>query len=826
MTPHADFATLLTEAIYSIKRSEGKTLAIIQDELGYALGRETGGSIFEYWRKGNLPKVLSELDRLCDLLRTRTSFDQAWFHQFVTAAGHPYPDACCQRLFPAAKDAVPATLLIRAPVADFTGRDAERIALAAALRQPAPTGRCLAIRGMGGLGKTELAHVVAHDVADHFPDGIVALSLRGMSAAPLTPIQALHAVLRPFVGELVLPDDPDELRRLVYRALHDRRVLVLADDAADAAQVRPLLPPAGSALLLTTRRRFTLPGLDSVDLGPLTPDAAARLLTRICPRAAAYTGALGQLCGYVPLALRVSASMLVNDDTYGVAAYVAALADEQTRLESLRDPDDPHLDVAASLQLSVAALPPAIQDGLAQLSVFAGSFDAAAAAAVALLAEDAAALALLRALRRQNLLEHDPATSRYSLHDLVRAVAQRNLSDQAPAWQRYVRYYSQHARGANDRYRNGGDAALTALAGLDRELTHVRRAWIWLTTQAATPEIDRQIVDLVTGTLFLGELRFSLRAERIPMLIRAQAAAERLQDRQGLVTCLTFLGRAYRDARDLAAAIDCLERALALARLDARPAGEAVILESLAGALILQGEQIESDAHLQRALTLARADGDQITEGACLATLGELCLRQGKLMESIMALDQALGVAHRSGYPRAQAWHGAALGLVSMAGGNLEQAEPLLTQSLTLARQQLDEGLEAMVLGFMGWGALVQGDLAAADTLLKESLHLAERRADRFVQSGVLGKLSLLAWDRGEAEQSLALYQRAATLMEHERDQWMLAFDGWQLAMRLVAAGQIERALPLFERWIVYQEQLGLPGVEQTRDYVAQLSAQ
>ena len=54
-----EFAKKLKEAVYQIGLNEDKNLSIVQDELGYALGK-SGGSMIEYWRKGKAIPSKSE----------------------------------------------------------------------------------------------------------------------------------------------------------------------------------------------------------------------------------------------------------------------------------------------------------------------------------------------------------------------------------------------------------------------------------------------------------------------------------------------------------------------------------------------------------------------------------------------------------------------------------------------------------------------------------------------------------------------------------------------------------------------------------------------
>ncbi|GAB4193704.1 MAG: hypothetical protein OHK0022_08900 [Roseiflexaceae bacterium] len=117
-------------------------------------------------------------------------------------------------------------------------------------------------------------------------------------------------------------------------------MLILADDARDATQVRLLLPLVGSALLVTSRQRFVLDGMRVVDLGRLDADAAVALLRGICARLdEAQAGEIARLCGYLPLALRASAGILLNDTALTPERHIAQL--KQQPLAALHDPRRP-----------------------------------------------------------------------------------------------------------------------------------------------------------------------------------------------------------------------------------------------------------------------------------------------------------------------------------------------------------------------------------------------------------------------------------------------------------------------------------------------------
>src|SRR4051812_26770036 len=254
--------------------------------------------------------------------------------------------------------AAPVLHQLRAPVGDFIGRAAEVEELAQTLSAAAGSGAAAigCVRGMAGAGKTALAYMVAQRLAASFPDAQLLVDLRGVSPTPLAPAQALQTLIRAFDREAKLPDDIDELTGIYNAVLAGKRALILADDAEDVAQVRTLSPPPGCALLITSRNRFALPAMRAIDLDTLPPDDAAQLLLAICPRIGADAAALAKQCGYLPLALRVSAGLLATNDTRPVSSCLAHIGAE--RLSYLSDPDDPTASVDASLRLSYDDLTP------------------------------------------------------------------------------------------------------------------------------------------------------------------------------------------------------------------------------------------------------------------------------------------------------------------------------------------------------------------------------------------------------------------------------------------------------------------------------------
>jgi tetratricopeptide (TPR) repeat protein len=544
-----------------------------------------------------------------------------------------------------------AALLLPEPVPDFVGREEELKQLVKALggrpkaRAAAGTGAAAAIsgvRGLGGLGKTQLALSAARRLAAIFPDGQIMLALRGASADPMTPELALQTVIRSYDRAGRLPDDLAQLQAIYHSILSGKRVLILADDARDAAQVRPLLPPPGCALLITTRQRFALPGMAALDLEALPRDKAEKLLRQVCPRVGAHTAKLAQLCGYLPLALRISASVLASDDTLSVPRYLERL--ERERLALLRDPDDPAADVEASLRLSYDALEATAQSVLCQCSVFVAGFDLAAAEAVVALTPNPSPTAagegssssstpsasateaalpspvatgegpgvrdLLGLLRRRSLVEWDAERERYRLHELVRAFGAAQVEDAEALGMRYADYYANIARKADTLYYQGGDALITGLALFDAERAHIDTVWEWI-GRGGTLVKDKLLYDYAYATTDIGLLRYDMRKEQIPHFEAALEAARRASNRGAEMAWLGNLGIAYSNLGEVRRAIEFYEQTLMITREIGNRHGEGNALGNLGLAYADLGETrraIEYNehciAHVRKHVTL------------------------------------------------------------------------------------------------------------------------------------------------------------------------------------------------------------------------------
>lgn len=322
-----------------------------------------------------------------------------------------------------------------ADTADFTGRESEVDEMVDALRTGNASALAIsAVAGTGGMGKTTLAVHVAHRLAPDYPDGQLFVNLRGSGAQPLAPESVLGRFLRSLGAEV--PADSEELgeRAAMYRStLADRRVLVVLDNAAGSAQVRPLLPgAAGCAVMVTSRAKMVgLSGVRQVDLGVMPHDEAMALLAKVVgeARVAAEREAAADLigaCGHLPLAIRIVASRLAARPAWSVARMRDRMADERRRLAELRVDD---LAVEATFALGYDQLDAAHASAFRLLAVpDAADFSLGSAAAV-LGTDEADAEEVCEALVDVSMLE-SPSPGHYRYHDLLKIFARSRPDDE------------------------------------------------------------------------------------------------------------------------------------------------------------------------------------------------------------------------------------------------------------------------------------------------------------------------------------------------------------------------------------------------------------
>ncbi|MFJ1972103.1 AfsR/SARP family transcriptional regulator [Streptomyces sp. NPDC087903] len=709
----------------------------------------------------------------------------------------------------AAATAPPAPCTLPYDLSDFTGRREDLAALLACIHRKndsavvsghaAGSARphaadthpqrttMVAIDGMGGSGKTSLAVRAARQVAHLFPDGQLHIDLHGFTPGErsVTPASALDSLLRA-VGTPAdrIPDDAEGRAALWRSTLADRRVLLLLDNAHDAAQIIPLLPPADGCLVLVTSRSrlFDLDGAEWISIGPMPHEDGEQLLTEMLgtARVAAEpeaTAELVELCGRLPLALRIVAARLRNRPRWTVRYLADRLNDETRRLEELSVGER---SVAATLRLSYQAMDEEHRAAFRMLSLHPGSdFDAHSTAA--LLGRDPhGSEAILERLLDVHLLQQ-PDMGLYRFHDLVRNFAQSQRGpatelDDSEAVERLLDYYLAASEEACQLLFPGRKRSATGIPPLLRALPPLpdpERAAQWFdrehssllfaVTLADRHGLDRHTVALTRNIVF--QLNARGRFEDFRDLSQiAVAAARRIEDLALLGVSLSNLGVACWKLGHFDEGIEVVGEGRDIARRLGDKQTEAHSESTIGLLLTVLGQHAEAVSHLERAIALERELGIPQAEAQTLTNLSTLHEQQGRYEEAAEAARQALVIHHTVDDRDNEVMALTDLAFAHVGLGEFEDAHDCLER----ARERCDDfsppGDFALVLALSADVDQCLGRCAEVEARAELALRLADASDSPTRQAKVENLVGRLHLRRGEYDQALALHTHADKL--------------------------------------------------------------
>ena len=575
-----------------------------------------------------------------------------------------------------------------------------------------------AIGGTAGVGKTALAVYWGHRAADRFPDGQLYTNLRGFdpSGVPLAPASALRGLL----AALHVP--PDEIpagldaQAGLYRSLMaGKRMLIVLDNARDAAQVRPLLPGGADCFVIVTSRSQLVglaaaEGAHLVCLDVLTEAEARELLSRrLGPERvqgeSRAAGELIRLCARLPLALAVAATRAAAGPCRSLDGLVEELRHAEGRLDSL-DASDPATSVRAVLSWSYQILTDPAARMFRLLGVHAGPDISAPAAASLAGTSLELARAALRELVTANLLaEH--VQGRLSCHDLLRDFAARLAQE------------------------TDGDAGCRAATG--RLLDHFRQA-AWAAERVLHP--TRSAVALPPpgpGVIreefagYGGALSW-FQAEHQTLLAAIACAAEDGFDTHAWqIACglRTYLDRQgyWQDW------VAVQQTGLRAARRAGSLAGQAHAHRDLALAYVNLGCYPDAHAHQRQALDLYRKMGDDAAQGHVHLDAARSFEGQGQITAALAESEQALDLYRRTGHRQGEPNALNAVGWYHARLGSPLQALAYCQQSIDALRQAGQPARRGQRLGHPGVRPSLPRPFSGRDRLLSERAGHVRRSA-------------------------------------------------------------------------------------------------
>lgn len=661
-----------------------RDVADVYERYREALGEETGGDPDPLLRSFHFAVAQGDLDQIA-----------AAEAAIVRRAGGPVLSA-------------PPVPLQLPPPAELVGRDhmAAEAAwlLSRTSRAAAPV---VIISGPGGIGKTALALRAAHESAVHYPDGQLYLELHGTVGHAASTAEILAQVLRS-LGAARVPETTAE-RLAEYRTmLARRRVLIVLDDAADGAQVNDLVPANPRCAVLVTAR-LRLPEVSGAHhmaaLEPLRPVDAAEVFLRVVQGGGIppehdleAVSRVVELCGGLPLALRIAGALHVHDHP----RPLSELVDRLTRL----GPEGfayGELSVARTIgagleRLDADARRLLLGLGLLPMTEF-GLWTAAAVIGGNGGGDGGVALTELTSRFMIETIESQP---RYRFHDLTRAYVRHLALRDYPGDPGAVPGQVYQALLTLARRAHRG------LYGGDFEVIH-SDVPDWDAPAAAAAEVDADQI------AWFGKERANIRAA---VLDCARLGLTGICWDLAVTANEYYLIGGYFD--------DWYEThtvALDACRAAGDRRGEGIVLACLYQPALIASRRAASApiAELRRAVGLLAESGDRHGQAIALRTLGNTLRRQGHLTGSLTLFREALAHYVASGDVLGQWQTLRFIGQIHLDLGQHEKAHRALAKAEDLAGRLGDRRVIAQTRYWIGQACLAEGDIdgaqAAFDTV-------------------------------------------------------------------------------------------------------------
>jgi tetratricopeptide (TPR) repeat protein len=679
------------------------------------------------------------------------------------------------------------------PVGSFAGRRAEL----ARIRQLVQAGRAstetrptvVVLHGAPGSGRTTLAVRAAQDLRDQFR-GACVVDLRGDSPGE-TPLPTRDALLH-LLNRLGAPREqllfrerssPDQqvkrLGELYHQHLTGLPVTIVLDDASDVAQVATLVPERSDSLVVVTARKpLDLPAelaawvhqlpVESLDAAGAEELLGAAAQDSSGPYDAESADRIRQLCGGLPLALRIAGSSLGPRSPRRLATDLGAYGPVEPVERALWMRYTDQSDQARRLLRRLA---------------LAGRASLGAAAAASLLATDETeATRQLQALSRAGLIDHVRGT-RYRLHDLVRAFAQARLldeeepSERTAAQERLIVNYAELADSVlrlvdgnmstrSDRFGPHGFTSLDeALRWLDDESSFITSTLRHAegVDQGAVLNLLGALCDycLLRGDLYrLGEISELAQAVDQGLLLRS------VQWRTGIAA--RQLGELDKARTTLTSVVDLYMEAH-------HDAGAARALCSLGITLHHQGNLTEAATRLREALDLQAAPQLATDRAWTMHALAAVERDRGRLPEAMRLLSESL-VLHRAGESmHGEAWAHFQLGQLGLRMGDIPRAESELTTALGLYGRTRDARGEAWALTQLARARLIAGDPSPAVDGLRQAAARHRDNEDARGEAWTVYYLGQALEETGNLDLAVRELERSRTMFSRIRDVYGLA---------------------------------------------------
>lgn len=582
--------------------------------------------------------------------------------------------------------------------------------------------RCFNLHGIGGVGKTSLVLQFASEIADNFESKIF-VDMQGMSKNPYSWRDAMFEITRQFNPEIRSDISDNQLKSTFIQLVQNQSTLIILDTAENKQSVE-LLKQANACFITTSRQSFVLTGGKSLAIEKMLPEDARKLLFTIAEeqRFEDQADKLASLAGHLPMALKPLASILKEDELETIEELIERYSDKKELLKE-RVPDYNDLTIQASFELSYEKLSDEMKQNWRRLSVFPADFEEKAISYV-LNISDVDAKEIQRQLRSYSLLEANPKTRRFNLHDLARVFTDEKLSgnERFSSQILFAKYYVlmlwQFQQMQIKEEKNYYTKVLTLL---DTEWHNITAGQIWTSEFGNNLEKANICTEYSLSAQSFLSLRLNPR-QHIEWYKSGLYAAQKIKDKNKEGIILGNIGSVYDQLGENLTSIQYYEQAIAILHQVRDFLNEGFFIGNLGVAYKNLGKYKKAIRCCRQSLTLCQKNRNRRGEGNSLGNLGNIFYLLGGYKRAIEYHKKALAISLETNDLKGEETHSGNLGNCYLVLKDFPKTTEYYQHALRISRQIKNQEGESRHLINLGEVHQILGENDLACDLWKEAL--------------------------------------------------------------------------------------------------------
>ncbi len=651
---------------------------------------------------------------------------------------------------------------IDAPPEDFFGRKSEIMNTVSKFKDG---GHFNGFCGPRGIGKTATALKVIDKITPLFPEAQIYFNFDMADTPDSATQEAMEHVINSLAPGSKTPSNPEALIFQYRKTLHGKNVLLFFDNVRSATEVMKLMPPSKSiGLFIASEEKLKVEHLSWETLEPLPEEDLKDLINLWASRIGFWGAEIGRYSAFNPLAASLSGRFLNEFSVFDPEQFATKLRDVFKEVVKTV-PDRNQAGVDTVLTMLFMIIPDPAKNLLSKLLIFPGSFYGDAEAFIC---EDKENVKL-EVLVRLGFVEFNEHTDRYQIPPTLQfwMKTRINKTHLGQVDLRRATYYMTRLQFLSDLFHsNNASKKDQALQLFDLDWKNIKEGQSWAQAHCLK---DNEVAKICQGYAELGYPLLQLRQSaknRLSWLEGGLLASKNLQDEEGELNCLLFLGQENNSVREWTQAVDLLEKALALAKKQDHPKAELEILHGLGKAFLGQEKWSKALEHFQNEATAAEKIGQTATMLGAQEEIAKTHVLSKDPKQAMVWLERALDTAKKLKDPSAQTRLIASLGQAQLQSGDSTAAIETLQNALkNQAKSSGDPKSMAGLNHNLGDAFLAIEEPAKAASSYQSASQLYQKVRDSMGHahsSGLHGACLMLA---GDLDQGLKLTNKARSIL-------------------------------------------------------------